>query len=308
MAFKKAVKSGQKARIAFTGPSGSGKTYSALTVATHLLAGTGLRIAMIDTEHGSASKYADKFDFDVDAMDPPYDPRTFVQKMNEAQASGEYGVLIVDSLTHAWGGTGGLLDLVEKFGKNSQGNKFAGWKEGTPIQNQMIDALLSWPGHVIVTMRSKQDYVLDNSSGKNKVVKMGMKPIQRDDVDFEFDIVMAMTAGTGFVEKTRDSEIFETYFPLPGEEFANRVLEWLSNSEPVVVTDEARKKQFWPILRDRLTELGYAPTEWKNALADLSIRGCTWAEEILIYMDKSDWVAAMATDMSKNPPPRSDEE
>jgi hypothetical protein len=308
MAFKKAVKSGQKLRLAITGPSGSGKTYSALSIAAAMVAGTGKRVALIDTEHGSSGKYANLFDFDNEVMEGPYDPRTLITKIMECEAAGEYGVLIIDSLSHFWEGSGGLLEMVDKFGNKNKGNKFAGWKEGTPIQNQMIEAMLALPMHVIVTMRAKQEHVLDDSSGKNKVIKLGMKPIQRDGVDFEFDIVMAMTAGVGFIEKTRHSAIREEEFPFPGEEFAKILMEWLADSEPIVVTDEARKKQFWPILRDRLAELSYDPKEWKNALSDLSIRGLTWAEEILIYMDKSDWVAAMATDMTKNPPPREDDE
>ena len=59
--FTPATKARAKARLGLIGPSGSGKTFSALRIAQ----GLGGRVGFIDTEHGSASKYADLFKFDV---------------------------------------------------------------------------------------------------------------------------------------------------------------------------------------------------------------------------------------------------
>jgi polynucleotide 5'-kinase involved in rRNA processing len=65
--FKKAIKYAAKGRVALVGPSGSGKSYSMVILAKALAKGG--KIAAIDTEHGSLSKYADVFDFDVLELD-----------------------------------------------------------------------------------------------------------------------------------------------------------------------------------------------------------------------------------------------
>jgi DNA polymerase III delta prime subunit len=81
--FKKATKAQAKARLLFSGASGSGKTTAALTVAAQL----GKKIAFIDTEAGSASLYADRFDFDVLELSPPYAPERFIEAI-EALTNG----------------------------------------------------------------------------------------------------------------------------------------------------------------------------------------------------------------------------
>ena len=81
--FKKAIKSKSKLRVMLDGASGSGKTYSALVLA----AAFSDKVAVIDTEHGSASLYADKFNFDVVQLKPPYAPENYIEVMKAAQAA-----------------------------------------------------------------------------------------------------------------------------------------------------------------------------------------------------------------------------
>ena len=129
--FKQAVKHESKLRLAIAGPSGSGKTYTALAMAAAL----GGPVAVVDTEHGSASKYADLFAFDVLEMEAPFHPDRFIQAIREAAAAG-YKTIILDSLSHAWNGQGGLLELVEDAQKRMKNaNSFAAWRDVTPIQN-----------------------------------------------------------------------------------------------------------------------------------------------------------------------------
>jgi DNA polymerase III delta prime subunit len=183
--FKQAIKQEAKLRLAIAGPSGSGKTYTALAIATNL----GGKVALVDTEHGSASKYADKFSFDVMEMQPPFSPDRFIAAIKDAQQVG-YGTLVLDSLSHAWNGTGGLLEIVDQIAaRSSSKNTFAAWKEGTPIYNKLIDAIIQSNINIIATMRTKQDYVLEaDERGKQKPVKIGMNPIQRDGFEYEFDV------------------------------------------------------------------------------------------------------------------------
>jgi hypothetical protein len=233
--FKQAIKQEAKLRLAIAGPSGSGKTYTGLAIATHL----GGKIAVVDTEHGSASKYADKFPFDVMEIEPPFHPDRFVKAIYEAQASG-YSVIILDSLSHAWNGTGGLLEVVDQIAARSQSkNSFAAWKEGTPIYNKMIDGIIQSNIHIIATMRTKQDYVMEpDDRGKMTPKKVGMNPIQRDGFEYEFDIVLTMdNDNKGIVTKSRCEKLSGGIFQKPGKEIADIITEWLTGAPRAEMTD-----------------------------------------------------------------------
>ncbi len=222
--FKQAVKHESKLRLAIAGPSGSGKTYTALAV------GTGLgKVAYVDTEHGSASKYADIFNFDVAEMSPPYHPNKYVKAINAASAAG-YDVIVLDSLSHAWNGPGGLLEIVENASKKFRGNTYAGWSEGTPIQNALIEAIVSADIHIIGTMRSKQDYILTvGKNGKQTPQKVGMAPIQRDGFEYEFDVFLDMDIeNNAIVSKTRCTELTGKVISKPGKQLADTLKKWLS--------------------------------------------------------------------------------
>lgn len=228
MAFQKAVKSQAKLRLAIAGPSGSGKTYTSLAIASAL----GGDIAYVDTEHGSASKYADQFSFDVMEMEPPFHPDRFAKAIKEASEAG-YKVIVLDSMTHAWNGTGGMLDIVEEISKRMKNpNSFAAWKDATPVQNRLIDAIVSAPIHVIVTMRSKQEYILqDSGNGKQVPRKVGMAPQQRDGFEYEFDVFLDMDIeNNAIVSKTRCPALTGRVFAKPGKDIASILLAWLEGA------------------------------------------------------------------------------
>ena len=228
--FQKAVKTESKLRLAISGPSGAGKTYTALALATHLT--DNKPIALVDTEHGSASKYADLFSFDVLNLDPPYHPDRYLEAIKEAAKAG-YGVIILDSLSHAWNGTGGLLEIVDDIAKrNRNPNTFAAWKDATPIQNRFIDGLISANIHVIATMRSKQEYILQEAdNGKKVPKKVGMAPVQRDGFEYEFDVFMEMDVdNTGVVTKSRCSALNGAVIRKPGKDTAETLKTWLSGA------------------------------------------------------------------------------
>lgn len=229
--FKKAVKAESKLRLAIAGPSGSGKTYTALAIAMNLAGGR--PVALVDTEHGSASKYASLFNFDVAEMHPPFHPDKFISAIREAQQAG-YVVLILDSISHAWSGTGGVLDIVDEAAKRSKsGNTYMAWKEGTPVQNRLIDAIVQSGIHVIVTMRSKTEYVLADVGGKQAPRKVGMAPVQRDQFEYEFDVVFDMDIeNNAIVSKTRCPVLSGRVFARPGADVAGILVDWL-HGEPV---------------------------------------------------------------------------
>ncbi|MEA2037944.1 MAG: ATP-binding protein, partial [Nanoarchaeota archaeon] len=228
MKFKKADKKGSFLRMALAGPAGSGKSYTSLEVGRFL----GKKVAAIDTERGSLSKYADKFDFDVMELEN-YKLTTYIEAIKLAEKEG-YDVLIVDSLSHAWFGVGGALDAVEKVASRMKTpNSYTAWKEVTPLQNELINTILSVKCHVIVTMRTKTEYIMTtNSKGKMAPKKVGLAPIQRDGIDFEFDVFADMTLDNDLIiTKTRCSPLQNETFSKPGKEFASILLEWLGEVE-----------------------------------------------------------------------------
>lgn len=224
--FALATKAKAKLRMALTGPSGSGKTYTALKLATTLG-----KTAVIDTERGSASKYASDFTFDVLELSD-FHPQKYIDALRAAEANG-YEVVVIDSLSHAWNATGGVLDLVDKAAKRSNSqNSFAAWRDVTPLHNALIDAMLNCSCHVIVTMRSKMEYVLekDERTGKTMPRKVGLAPVQRDGMEYEFDITGEMDVDNNLViTKTRCSKLNGAVLTKPGVELAEAIQEWLSD-------------------------------------------------------------------------------
>lgn len=233
MAFRKAVKQEAKLRLAIAGPSGSGKTYTALAIAQAF----GGSVAVVDTEHGSASKYADLFNFDVMELEAPFHPDRFIQAIREAAAAG-YTTIVLDSLSHAWNGQGGLLELVEEAQKRMKsGNSFAAWKDVTPIQNRLVEGIVAAPIHVIATMRSKQEYVQekDDRTGRTTVRKVGMAPVQRDGFEYEFDVFLDMDINNNaIVSKTRCPALTGRVFSKPGADVAAILIDWLHGAQAPV--------------------------------------------------------------------------
>ncbi len=234
--FQKATKLQSKLRLALIGPSGSGKTYSALSLASQL----GKRIAVVDTEHGSASKYADLFDFDVCELSS-FHPQQYVSAIAQASEGG-YDVLIIDSLSHAWMGRDGALELVDREVRRQSaisgrdGNSYTAWREVTPQHNALVEALLRCQTHLIVTMRSKTEYVLEqNSNGKTVPRKVGMAPIQRDGLEYEFDVVGDMTLENDLVvSKSRCPALSGQVIAKPGAQMAAILENWLTEGAPAI--------------------------------------------------------------------------
>jgi hypothetical protein len=235
-AFKPASKAGRKARLSIQGMSGSGKTWTGLSIAHGL--SEGRKFAVIDTEKGAASLYAGHhgIQFDSCPMDR-YDPRDLIKVLDSAAQAG-YPTVFVDSLSHFWKGTDGTLDQVEKAKAKYGGNKFAGWKDGTPIQNDMVAAILDYPGHVVCSMRSYTEWVLENG----KPQRVGMRPEQRKGIEYEFDVAVAMDLeNTLEVLKSRCPALNRQVIKRPNgaRDIAGPLLAWLAaNPEPNPATTE----------------------------------------------------------------------
>lgn len=232
MEFTKATRKKSRLRLALTGPSGSGKTYSALQIAF----GLGGRVAVIDTEKGSASLYTHLGEFDVLELQPPYSPERFIQAVKAAQEA-KYDVLIIDSITHEWSGVGGCLELVDEVARAKfKGNSWSAWNDVTPRHRNFLDSLLSSPMHVIVTARSKTETAQTEENGRKKVVKLGMKAEQREGVEYEFTTVLDIVHDGHFAVATKDrTGLFVDTNPKPITQETGKMLNaWLDSGVEVV--------------------------------------------------------------------------
>lgn len=250
--FRKATRTQSKLRMTIDGPAGSGKTYTALRFAHGLK--NGGRIAFIDTERGSASKYVgdapdgEPWDFDVLEL-TTFSPERYTAAIEAAGKAG-YSVLVIDSLSHAWEGVGGALEIKERIGES-----WSAWRHVTPIHNRMVDAILQSPCHVITTMRSRMEYVQElDENGKKVVRRVGLSPIQRPGMEYEFDVVCDMDwAHILRVSKTRCPAIVDKVVEKPGLEFVAVIKEWLASGV------EAEIKKPAMTLPDLLTM--YSPSQ-----------------------------------------------
>lgn len=233
--FTKAVRHQLKGRIAIDGPSGSGKTFTALRMATALA--NGGRIAVINTESGAIQKYlglapdGTEWDFDVCEL-ANYSPSAYTEAIVEAGKAG-YEVLLIDSLSHAWEGEGGALEQVTRASDRSK-NSFTAWKDVTPQHNRMIGAILKSPCHVIATMRSKTEYVMETDGrGKQVPRKVGMAPVQRSRMEYEFDLYCSMDWDHVLrVSKSRCPDMDEVLAVKPSMNTFVPFAKWLAEGTP----------------------------------------------------------------------------
>jgi hypothetical protein len=246
--IRKAEKKRRRLRLALIGISKSGKTFTALKFA-RALAGPGGTIGVIDTEGGNSEIYQghpDVGDFLVITPDE-FNPETYIGAMNALINEAKADVVVMDSLSHAWMGRGGVLEIVD----SAAGNKFtSGWGKATPLHNDLISAINHCAVHVIATMRQKADYVMtEGKNGKPEPKKVGMAAVQREGMEYEFDITGLMTDnGTLTIDGVRGTDMepwVGKSIKKPGADFIEKIRELLDTTkappppapEPVVVGD-----------------------------------------------------------------------
>lgn len=202
--IKPAEREKLKLSAMFMGATGSGKTAGALLTAKGIVEAMfpdletsssefWSKIGVIDTEHNRAKIYADSNigghyigKFLHIEFDPPYDTDSYISAINALKEAG-CEVAIVDSATHAWDNTGGVLELHQNLG-----GQFGTWQKVNPIIKKFYQALTADTDiHIITTIRSKMKYeATTTETGKMKVSKIGLKPIMRD--DFEYEVLCAI--------------------------------------------------------------------------------------------------------------------
>jgi hypothetical protein len=224
---RKAEKKRVKLKMAVQGPSGSGKTWGALALARNLWPEA--KICVVDTENESASLYADRFAFDTIPLSPPFGTDRYVHCIDAVVRAG-YDVLIIDTITAQWDGSGGILQRKNEMDMRG-GNSFTNWSSFTPEHEGFKQAMLQAPIHVIATMRSKQDYILQaNDKGKQMPKKVGLSPIQRDQIDYEFTLVFDVQMDHKAVSSKDRTHLFlDSVVDLADPKTADAIRGWLES-------------------------------------------------------------------------------
>lgn len=240
--FRKAQRKQAKLKIGISAPSGAGKTYSALLMA-YGMCGDWSKIAVIDTENGSAELYSDLGGYSVCPITPPFTPKKYIAAINEAVEAG-FKVLIIDSLSHAWSGAGGLLEMKDKATKASNsGNSFTAWRDVTPEHNKLVDTILQSDIDVIVTLRAKSDYVITDDNGKKSIKKVGLAPIFRDGLEYEMTVFFDMSQdhiATASKDRTR---LFDGQNFTPTFDTGKQLVEWRNGGAGATIKENVEPQE-----------------------------------------------------------------
>lgn len=200
MQLQKATRKKSKLRLNISGPSGSGKTYSALLMAKGLI-GDWSKVAVIDTESGSASLYEQLGGFQVIDFQPPFSPERYIEAIDTCIAAG-IECIILDSASHEWSGIGGCIEINEKLAQTKfKGNTWSAWSQTTPRHDAFVNKILSCPVHIITCTRSKMETVMTDDK---KVKKLGMKDIQRENWEYELTVSLSLDRDTHTAIASKD--------------------------------------------------------------------------------------------------------
>lgn len=256
MELRKSERKNAKIKMAIQAPSGAGKTYSSILIAKGLTNNNFSKVAIIDTENGSADLYAHLGDYNVLSLKPPYSPENYIQAIGVCEKAG-MEVIIIDSISHCW-------DFLVEFHSKLPGNSFTNWGKVTPRQNAFVEKILQSPSHIISTMRVKQDYVLNNKNGKMVPEKVGLKAVQRDSVDYEFTIVFDLDINhNAKTSKDRTGLFSDKPEFIITQGVGKQIKEWCNSGTNL---DEVKNKIKTCTTNEELNKLYSKYADWKSVL------------------------------------------
>lgn len=251
MNLRKSERKQARIKMAIDGPSGSGKTFSSLLLANGLCEDW-TKIAVIDSENGSADLYAHLGGYNVINLSANFSPENYIEAIDICEKAG-MEVIIIDSISHAW-------DYLLDAHANMQGNSFTNWSKITPRQNAFIQRILQSKCHVIATMRTKQDYVISERNGKMVPEKIGLKVTQRDGVDYEFTLVFDVNIKHYATASKDRTNLFmgKPEFVI-GKNTGQLILDWCNSG---VNVDAVRQQIKGASNLDELTAIYHKYPEW----------------------------------------------
>lgn len=194
------------------------------------------RICVIDTENGSGSLYVGTVvggvcvgEYLTINLEAPFSAARYLEAIEAAENAG-VEFLIIDSLSHAWSGEGGLLDMQANIAKRS-GNSYTAWRDVTPLHNKLVDRILQCPMHVATTLRTKTEYVIeDNGNGKKSPRKVGMAPIFREGLEYEFSVFFELSQDHSAAATKDRTGLFDGQYFVITPDAGARIAGWLGNS------------------------------------------------------------------------------
>lgn len=223
MKLETAQRKRAKIKMGLQGPSGSGKTYSSILVA-YGLSNDLCKVAVIDSENHSAELYSHLGGFKVLNITAPFTPEKYIEAIGICEEAG-MEVIIIDSTTHCW-------EYLLDFHANLQGNSFTNWAKVTPRHNDFVQKILQSPCHIISTVRTKQDYVLNEKNGKMVPEKVGLKSVQRDGLEYEFTLVFDLDMkNNATASKDRTGLFFGKPEHKLSTETGRQILEWCNREQ-----------------------------------------------------------------------------
>ncbi|NDW11137.1 AAA family ATPase [Dysgonomonas sp. 520] len=243
-----------KIKLALEGCSGSGKTYSSLLLASGMTNWN--KIAIIDSENGSADLYAHLGNYNVLTLQSPFTPEKYMQAIEVCEKAG-MEVIIIDSISHCW-------EYLLEYHSSLQGNSFTNWGKITPRQNAFIQKVLSSNSHIICTMRTKQDYILTEKNGKMIPEKVGLKAVMRDGVDYEFTIVFDIDIKHNAVASKDRTGMFvnKPEFQISSD-IGKRILQWCNSGANI---DSVKSALRMAQSEDELYSIYHQYPEWREEL------------------------------------------
>lgn len=281
--IRKAERKKAKLRLGISAPSGAGKTYSSLLIA-YGITGDWSKVGLIDTENGSGDLYAHLGEYMVLPLEAPFSPDRYIEAIKAFEDAG-VDVIIIDSLSHAWAGEGGVLDIQAAITAASRsGNSWSAWREVTPKHNALVNAMLQSKCHIIATMRTKTEYVVEeDEKGKKAPKKVGLAPIQRDGMEYEFTVMLDLSPNHIASASKDRTGLFDGQYFKPDIETGKMLAKWLETGAEVVKPETLEE------IKSKWVELGYKETALDRQLA--KTYGCN--QRTLTEENAQDFIAKL---------------
>lgn len=235
MKLETAQRKRAKIRMNIASPSGFGKTYSALLIAYGLCQDWS-KIGVIDSENDSASLYSNLGRYKTLRLDPPFTPERYVEAITICEDEG-VEVIIIDSVTHVWKGSGGVLEY-----QNSLGGRYQDWAKATPLYMKFINKILLSKCHVITTNRKKQGYNMITEGNKTKVEKAGLDDEIREGYEYEMTLAFEIINENHLAKASKDRTGLFSNLPefILGVDTGKKILQWCNEGEVTKVEDVSK--------------------------------------------------------------------
>ena len=282
--LKKAVREQIKLRVALIGPSGSGKTYSALRLAAGMAKKTEKPTLLLDTENGRGKIYANEFDYYYEPFVQPFSPERYIEYIRAAEEAG-VGQLIVDGCSAEWKYLLSQLGVLKQTSSGTNKNEFASWDKITPRHDAFVSSVIYSGIHLILLMRGKDEYKMEEKNGKNVPKKIGVGPIMRDGLEYECNVAFTIDLEGHLATQSKDdTHYFQDMIRPLEEKDGEFLIDWardgieaqpaqkLQSAPPPKAAPKLTRAQVESRLRavKSLDELASIWDEMKSAIQDLS--------------------------------------